>query len=455
MTPEEIAQQHDDRPGYRIVDFEEVGLPIYKVRSIVLTLEPKTYSAIEEFVLRSVDTGLIEPQDISGFLGLNLGLVETTASSLLRDDAIKVNQDGTLSLTEKSKMVLRGERLKTPREQAVVFWFDGLTRRPITPLPSLEPRFLKKRGIREIRPFPPKRPDADEISAEDLQKVLQHGRTSHGASIDVLQVQSVDKAYMYFVPATALIFRSDTKPEVQVAFAVDGRLSKEHETAFASSDGPQRTGMEAAIVKATAEKDESGLNLPIGPLRGPLSSALQRRQDAAERFESRFSGRSEPNSDSPTEGVEMVSVYQHPKLLQEALSTCRQRLIIISPWITPAVVDREFLANLTRLIDANVQVYIGYGLGEGNEHSEIERTLESISKANARFTFARLGDTHAKILIKDSDYIVTTSFNWLSFRGDPKRPFREEWGMKVSIAQQVDIAAERFIRRISDVETKR
>jgi hypothetical protein len=50
----------------------------------------------------------------------------------------------------------------------------------------------------------------------------------------------------------------------------------------------------------------------------------------------------------------------------------------------------------------------------------------------------RLGDTHAKILIKDSDFYAVTSFNWLSFKGDPNRTFRDEQGVLLQEPGLVD-----------------
>ncbi len=40
------------------------------------------------------------------------------------------------------------------------------------------------------------------------------------------------------------------------------------------------------------------------------------------------------------------------------------------------------------------------------------------------------GITHEKVLIFDHT-VVTASFNWLSFKGDPKRPLRRESGTLV------------------------
>lgn len=40
-----------------------------------------------------------------------------------------------------------------------------------------------------------------------------------------------------------------------------------------------------------------------------------------------------------------------------------------------------------------------------------------------------LGNTHEKVLLVDGKYVVITSFNWLSFKGDPNRGFRQETGL--------------------------
>jgi len=42
-----------------------------------------------------------------------------------------------------------------------------------------------------------------------------------------------------------------------------------------------------------------------------------------------------------------------------------------------------------------------------------------------------MSDTHAKVLVSDSAFAIFTSFNWLSFVGDPKRTFRDERGLLV------------------------
>ncbi|MBD0394663.1 MAG: hypothetical protein ICV52_12615, partial [Microcoleus sp. C1-bin4] len=61
-----------------------------------------------------------------------------------------------------------------------------------------------------------------------------------------------------------------------------------------------------------------------------------------------------------------------------------------------------------------------------------------------------LGDTHAKILISDVKFAVTTSFNWLSFKGDRDRTFRDERGTLVSDPQKIDELFDSYRSRFKD-----
>src|SRR5688500_4679768 len=98
MNPEDVARAFDDRPGFKLVDFIEVGLPVYKLTSTVLTLQPKAFPPIEEFVLRAIDAGLANVDEVAGFLGINSSIVEATASVLIKDDELISLPDGALKL---------------------------------------------------------------------------------------------------------------------------------------------------------------------------------------------------------------------------------------------------------------------------------------------------------------------------------------------------------------------
>lgn len=129
--------------------------------------------------------------------------------------------------------------------------------------------------------------------------------------------------------------------------------------------------------------------------------------------------------------------------------------MIISPWIRAAVVNVRFIADIERLVSSGVNVVIGYGIGgegpTGAADIAAERKMSDLAKKHINFTFVRLGDTHAKILVVDHSYAVVTSFNWLSFKGDPNRPFRDERGTMITIKSEIDRLYSDYANRIEAV----
>jgi phosphatidylserine/phosphatidylglycerophosphate/cardiolipin synthase-like enzyme len=143
--------------------------------------------------------------------------------------------------------------------------------------------------------------------------------------------------------------------------------------------------------------------------------------------------------------IRFLEVYEHRPLLEQALKDSKERLMIISPWIRVSSVDKRFLQQFESLLKRGVQVFIGYGLGKKDDDKkyrpdiQAEKNLQKLANQyKNNFILKRLGDTHAKILISDAKFAVTTSFNWLSFKGDRDRTFRDERGTLVSYPQKID-----------------
>lgn len=146
----------------------------------------------------------------------------------------------------------------------------------------------------------------------------------------------------------------------------------------------------------------------------------------------------------PTASMQWLEMHEHRPLLEQALQDSRERLMIVSPWIRANSVNPWFFQKLEALLRRGVKVYIGYGLGEEEkdlwpEDLEAEKALQKLARQYSKnFTLKRLGDTHAKVLVSDTQFAVTTSFNWLSFRGRRDRTFRDERGTLVSTPQKID-----------------
>lgn len=90
-----------------------------------------------------------------------------------------------------------------------------------------------------------------------------------------------------------------------------------------------------------------------------------------------------------------------------------------------------------------------FGEDDGEESDwdrEAKQELEVLAKQSKLLFLQRLGDTHAKVFIKDTEFFVSTSFNWLSFRGDLNQTFREEWGTYVGVSTMVNDYHNRMVR---------
>ncbi|MFE7585809.1 phospholipase D-like domain-containing protein [Streptomyces gardneri] len=106
-------------------------------------------------------------------------------------------------------------------------------------------------------------------------------------------------------------------------------------------------------------------------------------------------------------------MFEHPDILDEALTHAQNRILIISPWIKRAIITTEFLSKLENRLRSGVRVDIAYGYEENDTKSDpiaIRRLENLAARYPDKFVFSRLQSTHAKILLFD-DVWVTTSFN--------------------------------------------
>jgi hypothetical protein len=84
MRAEETGERFaDERPGFDLLDYAEVGLPYWRVRARCDVLDHKQISAINEAILRAIDIGVDRPADIAVLLGLEDVVLDTTVLDLL------------------------------------------------------------------------------------------------------------------------------------------------------------------------------------------------------------------------------------------------------------------------------------------------------------------------------------------------------------------------------------
>lgn len=127
--------------------------------------------------------------------------------------------------------------------------------------------------------------------------------------------------------------------------------------------------------------------------------------------------------EAPEDLKQVLSGKAHNTFFHNVLRSATSRLIIVSGWMNAGVVDKAFLCLLRHKLSEGVNVYIGYGWkdGRGNhaEHDTTPEVLAQLKAVQALYPdrlFIREYGAHEKLLIKDSEFVVFGSHNWLSNR---------------------------------------
>ena len=470
MTSQEIVEQNAFRSGYAVSDYFEIALPVYRVVLQASTLVRKKISALEEFVMRSVNAGMNTPDEVAAFLGLDEIVVRSTLSRLVQDTAValvgvRADASQILKLTSKGTKVLDTAEAIVPEERSLTLHFDALLRKPAW----FRDRLLKFReiqdeGLIEIASVPPRQPDIRDFPPSEVGRILRQFGGATAERREILSIQRVERCTRFFRPAIAIVYKSLETSELRVELAVDGRITSEYAISFARAGGRKLLGLEgqnaepAGEVPAYSLKEQRGtrehepaqsVEIELVKARTELHETAQQVQTAKDDEKRQLQEKltelqlkiEQLEAERTKRRVRQVYVYEHPRLLDRALRECSQRLLIIAPWINGKVVDGDLLGKLRSALKRGVTIHIGYGISQGPDKKNDKYAVENLTRLSREFknfAFVLLGNTHAKVLICDSSFIVTGSFNWFSFRGDPTRTYRDEQSTLVEIPEHID-----------------
>lgn len=266
-----------------------------------------------------------------------------------------------------------------------------------------------------------------EVTAEEITTLLQENGTT---TREVLQVKSiVQTRTRHVLPVKLLVYADAERVDIELGVVIDGELSDRHEIELIGLGGAKGLG-----INVEREPERPLLEPDIEEARIPLQEVTQKRaEQAAVQLNSPapLPLPAKPKAlESQAEEIRAIGVFEHPELLDEALTSARKRILIISPWITGAIVTTAFVGKLERRLQRGVKVDIAYGYDDSENRTDpnaIRRLNNLAARYPEKLHVARLKSNHAKILLFD-DAWVTTSFNWLSFKGDPDRTYRVEEG---------------------------
>ncbi|MBW1796009.1 MAG: hypothetical protein JRJ38_16565 [Deltaproteobacteria bacterium] len=473
LDAEAVARHFALRAGCRFIGCKPVGIAVFSMNLRVLVLEPRTVPPIEEFILRFLLEGIDSLRVLSDLLGLSPDLVTNRLIDLRRNEFLDVEQsngselDTRFILTERGQEVARSLRQNVMHEITLPnVVFHGLLRVPVqlgdySRQQYLKPKEANNSGLTLIRAIPNRYPHPEELNVDMLNTVFKAGRRRDGAERDIVAVKSVLKmVYTLYEPAFMLEYETDDhRRERQVAFVVEGQIKEEYESTFARVRGPElladvmtpapepirrrieRLAEDEQIVERLGKLDD------VEELASRVALARQEVEDARRALEEE--DRSDTRSvlrkkieqlEQEKENLEQernsraVKFLWTPEIREkfwEAIRTARDRLLILSGFISSYVVNRELEEGLRDALKRGVKIWIGYGFGRDNRRGQEQRVQTKWKEAEKAFeqlnrefpdlfTYKDIGRSHEKRLICDDRFTFGGSFNLLSFSGESR-----------------------------------
>ena len=179
MNPEDVARNYQFREGFRLVDYGEVGLPIFRLTIEAVTMAHRTMPTIQEFVMRCLALGETREPDIARMLGLKLDVVRGAMNALISDRYVSrqpaAGDTELFRLTDAGQVRLKNEREEVPQEEMIVIDYDGIRRARVrlTGESVVRTSELHTAGAIQIRPYPAEAPPITELRIPDVTKVIR------------------------------------------------------------------------------------------------------------------------------------------------------------------------------------------------------------------------------------------------------------------------------------------
>lgn len=466
MTIEELAKSKANSvPNSTLVKYYEAGIPQWHMEAILTMLKQKKLSVLQEFILKFVSSGIEDVAEICNFLGVNTTAVNNAVALLQKNSLITVDIFcSKLKLTDKGEEALKEAATIVPEDIEYALYVDGV----VGNIYLDTRRLYTSKDLRnfEIKPINTtvEKPTLDTLVYEEVKRAINLFKKNHAFEQDKLEgdlqeVSRVAKTYVEYKKVSVLVFMNNKTEDIE--FQVYDGTTRNDDYGIAlqrqynnntrvldfdskdvtdeDTDNSLMSVLPQEIIesaKSFTSKDTSlelkmsNLTTQLDAIKEGIETDAEEKESATEKI--RFLEKKIEEMRNERKGADRIlCTYDHRPLLLDALDNAQHKVVIVSPWIKSGGLNNEILNRIERALQRKTEVIIGYGISKKEDSDRwILQRLSDIQKKwyGKNLHLVRLSNTHEKVLIKDNEFMVITSFNWLSFKGDPNKGFRQETG---------------------------
>lgn len=454
---EQIEQQN---PGLSVLAARQFRCAKRQTPLEVTISEPRKFNVLEEFILRACIEFEPPPtlKELADLLGLDEIFVKTTATSLVSLDILEVSGMGKIAIAPGGRdfchlgavnksQIQSIYAISDPLNQTLTFKLDPL-RAEKTDLPDLADLILLEHKISEIA----------NLNITEIQPLIENSGLGIHIPADGKLVTKCD-----VIGDDVNIWQS-----ISIFVLFD---AIENQTTIQVRQGKQILETASNLLNELEFKEKISLNdlckltedvilqeqaAILAKKNQEVAARLAKIQEKALFTVKETQTNADSNSSKATVETGTVVLLRDSEIRQDFLKTLKsaqQNIFIYSPWVTPEVVDSEFIQILQNRADRGVWTAIGHGIARKQEEEdrpvppELEEQLRQVKTPEglSAVQIFWLGNSHAKEVIVDGKIHLSGSHNWLSYRGD--RLPRGETTYKVTMPDLVREAGEYMANR--------
>ncbi len=390
--------------NYTLYDIQEFYYPFYRIKCNCIFREKNKISIVEENFLEAIKCGIKDYESLENFLALDKEIFEEVAAKLHIDNLFI--ETPLLQLTEQGKKILEdGAKLSSVENEEYVT-LDGITGNTSNEYIENEKKNDKSKNKNHLKvqiPYPKNETLDRIINNKALQTILfEEIKKKDKRDKEIYEIKEIlGKPFKIYKKYFSLFFKNNENPKKTLII----------------KDGHPDDVMTNIINTI----EQNGKNL------FDFSKNIQ--EENKKLFEQKniyeYS-----QIDNLTNGTQL-STYEHPKFFEYAFKYSKKEVLIISPWIRWEII-KEKKDAIENALKRKVEITFFYGMGKKDDLDKKSKQffIDMQKKHPNLLKFSTNNDIndHSKIIICDRDWMITTSFNWTSFKGDENREERKERG---------------------------
>lgn len=418
MTEEEAYKQLKDKAptGYRLNELIQFSYPVRKIRLDVLVNKQPDGSLVKVYnvLLRAIQAGFSSQDKLFTFLGLG-----QTDEFVLRE-LFTLREKGLVDLvsekwivTEEGEKFIQDEKiLRIEEKEEFEFLIDGISGE----IMSARQNRTEKKLLKSLDP---------EVKLSNRNPELIEGKFQQLA--DTYKQDNENKSYLISYASDDIKYDSNDWCNFWLIEYIPDRKSNQEPKLEV------RNFETLKEIKSLTSKFNSEYRHYIYSL-----SSSERTE-----FEEITIIHEEPKAQSQTDDLSTLTIWETKQKFIEALNNVKEKILIESPWIKRAT--QEYIPLFEKLLKDKKQLTILYGISEKDEHDIYTlRKVEELQKQHMdKFKLihlpthfaeihSRLTGTHRKLVIKDNEYYIHGSFNFLSFGKNERQQVANEESLLIS-----------------------